>query len=700
MNKTFSLFFTVSCLIIVLFLSTSAYAAFGGDPEPTQVPDSPEPMLNDTGEYFSGLAYTYPLLPDEFFSALQTRISAVEAQGAGAIANTQDINFISNYAPSLGSYTEEHQLLLSSLTHNFAAETEKVGQAYTDSMTQAFQTMETARTAFVDPTGGFAANQSARSATTRNLILTYTDSGNTDFDPLASANQALLQGAASQLDGALNTLAALNPQDSAVDNQAAVAAARAAVEQAASEYASAVHSSLAYRTDLSETTARGYRSETETDFSNFSSSIENAAASAQPSAMLSNAVLGGLATHTPGQPYYNSSTPLDAVEAFSRTPGARNAAAYDVARRIYDDLETEIAGARRSAGDTAQLIGEGRSQYRQYNELYDTANYEDSVRRVREDFQNDSSQRGLLYGQSISGLAQQYGSGAIISAADLIAQTNAATQNFHLDQNAALGKAQNSFLDHVTAYENLTLAQANQLQNSLATRTSNALQRAPAVRDYASSRMQTYDTETHGGIVNIIDDVVYEALLDLDAKMLSGEVTEFSFASLNLPNLENGQFKHFFFDPEVATGYEFNLVSGPNFRSIALLPIAGDSVFDLYLYEQDSWVFERVLQAGTNAQGDPWIHLLNLDSPDNGVARFLIQGIAREALLAPGNPFAFTAGLSFTDNLVDASITMKPITENYIPGNGHPAGSVIPEPMSPLLVVIGLAYTGLLTKKS
>lgn len=106
-----------------------------------------------------------------------------------------------------------------------------------------------------------------------------------------------------------------------------------------------------------------------------------------------------------------------------------------------------------------------------------------------------------------------------------------------------------------------------------------------------------------------------------------------------------------FIDPAVAVGYDYILSSGPNFASV-LLPIVGDNLYDLWLWDGTNWAFDQALTGGTEfffAAG--------------GVDRFRILGIEPEANLDPNDPTAFVTGLTFAGG-GNVSLSMNPIVVN------------------------------------
>lgn len=96
--------------------------------------------------------------------------------------------------------------------------------------------------------------------------------------------------------------------------------------------------------------------------------------------------------------------------------------------------------------------------------------------------------------------------------------------------------------------------------------------------------------------------------------------------------------KVFYIDPAVATGYDYQILSGPLFAS-AIFPLVGNGLYDLWSYDatDGEYVFNSRVQAG-----------VPFDFGPSGVDRFRITGIDASAAIDPSDPFGFVTGLTFT----------------------------------------------------
>ena len=108
-----------------------------------------------------------------------------------------------------------------------------------------------------------------------------------------------------------------------------------------------------------------------------------------------------------------------------------------------------------------------------------------------------------------------------------------------------------------------------------------------------------------------------------------------------------------FVDPEIAVGYDYNVLAGPLFNSV-VLPFIGDGLYDLYHCDATT---SSLVSDGVVAAGEA--HSFG----DGGASCFRVLGIEISALLDPNDPTAFVTGLTFTgDGAVD--FTMTAVTES------------------------------------
>jgi hypothetical protein len=121
-----------------------------------------------------------------------------------------------------------------------------------------------------------------------------------------------------------------------------------------------------------------------------------------------------------------------------------------------------------------------------------------------------------------------------------------------------------------------------------------------------------------------------------------------------------------FIDPLVAIGYDYEVLSGPNVRTV-LLPSVGDDLFDIWVLDEFSQMV--LLQADHPAGGV-------FDFGPDGVNFFRVLGIEMSAGLDPSDPTAFVTGLTFTGVGV-INMTQTPIA--------------VPEPSTLVLACLGIA---------
>jgi hypothetical protein len=133
------------------------------------------------------------------------------------------------------------------------------------------------------------------------------------------------------------------------------------------------------------------------------------------------------------------------------------------------------------------------------------------------------------------------------------------------------------------------------------------------------------------------------------------------------------QNQRIFIDPAIAVGYDYKVVSGPNFRSVLLPTGIGDNLYALWLWNGTDWY-----DALTQITGG-----IEYFFGGNGVDRFRILGIETDAGLDPTNTLAFTTGLTF-EGTGAINVTQTAISTNV-------DINAVPEPSALLIMLTGLA---------
>ena len=101
------------------------------------------------------------------------------------------------------------------------------------------------------------------------------------------------------------------------------------------------------------------------------------------------------------------------------------------------------------------------------------------------------------------------------------------------------------------------------------------------------------------------------------------------------------------YEPIYAVGYDYEVISGPQFSSVIVPPGYGDDKFDIYLWDGTEFVLAA---SDLDALTEYWFTDDGVSmTPGNydGVSKFSIRGLEISAKLDPEDPDAFVTGLSF-----------------------------------------------------
>ena len=164
---------------------------------------------------------------------------------------------------------------------------------------------------------------------------------------------------------------------------------------------------------------------------------------------------------------------------------------------------------------------------------------------------------------------------------------------------------------------------------------------------------------------------------DANCSDLNGTLSGLNLTnSWNLSDCENGTGFWFevvvngtnvtWYDPIYAVGYDYEVVSGPNFASVVVPPGYGNDKFDLYLWDGTDYVLvasdldvltEYYFTGDGGISTEPGAYA--------GASKFSIRGLELDAKLDPDDSNAFVTGLSFIQNPNEVSeviLAMTPIT--------------------------------------
>ncbi|MBT5391088.1 MAG: hypothetical protein HOL22_01950, partial [Euryarchaeota archaeon] len=132
------------------------------------------------------------------------------------------------------------------------------------------------------------------------------------------------------------------------------------------------------------------------------------------------------------------------------------------------------------------------------------------------------------------------------------------------------------------------------------------------------------------------------------------------------------------FDPIYAVGYEFEILSGPNFASVNVPNGTGDDFYEVYLWNgTDYQLVATNLQAGQeywftgSLSGNALTY--SPSASYTGVERFAIGGLEISAQLDPTDPNGFVTGLSFiipNGNSAQVVMSMTPVTASDMDDDG------------------------------
>jgi len=119
------------------------------------------------------------------------------------------------------------------------------------------------------------------------------------------------------------------------------------------------------------------------------------------------------------------------------------------------------------------------------------------------------------------------------------------------------------------------------------------------------------------------------------------------------------------YDPIYAVGYDYEVISGPQFSSVVVPPGYGDDKYDIYLWDGTEYVLAA---SDLDALTEYWFTddggVSTTPGDFDGISKFSIRGLEISEKLDPDDPDAFVTGLSFVQDpneIGEVILSMNPI---------------------------------------